>query len=289
MSDEYLNGWKLELEDPLKGRTLYPRKRGITMVIDKGLGIHGLQDLLNTAGEYIDFLKFTFGTSLLYPHQILKDKINLAHEMGVDVYPGGTLFEIAIIQNKLTEFLLRARQLGFTAIEISNGTIELSESKRNEAIYKAHSLGFKVLTEVGKKDRDNSLTLDEMKVQVRKDLEAGADKIIIEGRESGKNISIYDAEGSIDMKMVEGIIQGVDGDESIIIWEAPLKKQQLILIKEFGPNVNLGNIYVSEVLALEALRRGLRGDTFGYTLYNQSPTDLDIIVSNNDRENIVSA
>lgn len=266
MDTNYQNGWPVELVDPIQGRLEKPRANGLTMVLDKGLGTRAFKDLVEIGGDYIDFVKFSFGTSLIYPGNVLKEKIALAREWGLDVYPGGTLFEVAISQNRLNEFLFRAKQIGFTAVEISNGTLNLAAKVRTEAIFKAHALGFRVLTEVGKKDRSHALSLEEMKEQILKDLTDGADKIIIEGRESGRGISIYHEDGSIDLPMVEGILAAVEGNEEIIIWEAPLKKQQVVLIKELGPNVNLGNIAVNEVIALETLRRGLRGDTFIFAL-----------------------
>ncbi|ACL70925.1 phosphosulfolactate synthase [Halothermothrix orenii] len=266
MDDRRYNGWELEMDCPIEGRVLKPRHKGVTMVLDKGLGIRALKDLLEIAGDYIDFLKFSFGTSFVYPHDILIEKIKLARLYGIEVFPGGTLFEVAASQGKVNEFLFRAKQLGFTTVEISNGTFDIGEKLRQESIIKASSLGFKVLTEVGKKDRNNPLTLEEMKTQIKEDIENGATKVIIEGRESGKGISIYRDDGSIDMKMLEGIVSSVPHNLDVIIWEAPLKKQQAVLINQFGPNVNLGNIRVDEVIALEALRRGLRGDTFKSTL-----------------------
>lgn len=270
MDNRKENGWGLELNTPISGQIKKPRTEGLTMVIDKGIGIRYLRDLLEIAGDYIDFLKFSFGTSLLYPHHILKEKIELSIDYGLDVYPGGTLFEVALSQNKLNEYLFRAKQLGFTAIEISDGTLEFSSKLRWEAITKSQSLGFKVLTEVGKKDSHNPMSLLEMKDQIETDLSNHVDYIIIEGRESGKGVSIYHDDGEIDLSMMEGILASVKGKENVLIWEAPLKKQQVTLIKELGNNVNLGNIQVDEVLALETLRRGLRGDTFRFALDKES-------------------
>ena len=269
---ERLQGlWDIDLKDPLKGRINKPRDKGLTMLIDKGLAVNELKDFLELNSEYIDFHKFSFGTSLIYPLEILKEKIRLIKNAGIDVYPGGTLFEIALIQNKVDKFLLRAKQLGFTAIEVSDGTISFSSKLRAEAISMAKSLELTVLTEVGKKDKQNALSLEEMKDQIEFDLNAGADYIIIEGRESGKGISIYDEEGSTDIEMLDDILSVVKNCEEKLIWESPLKKQQALLIERLGPNVNLGNIQVGEVFALEALRRGLRGDTLQDTL------DLEII------------
>lgn len=266
MKNKFQNAWNINLQDPLTGRRNKPRDKGLTMVLDKGLGLSGLTDLLEVYSGYIDFYKFSFGTSMLYPEEILIEKINKINKYDIDVYPGGTLFEVAITQNRLNEYLFRAQQLGFTAIEISNGTISLPDKIRREAIFKAKSMGFKILTEVGKKDKANPLSLKEMQEQIKKDMENGVDNIIIEGRESGKSISIYREDGSIDMKMLNGILQSTQGSQEVLIWEAPLKKQQVILIEKLGSNVNLGNIQTDEVLALESLRRGLRGDTFKLTL-----------------------
>ena len=262
---------KLELESLLEGRLSKPRSTGLTMVIDKGMGLRETRDLLETASEYIDFLKLSFGTSLLYPAEILREKIRLIKSHGVHVYPGGTLFEIAVIRNKLQEYLFSAREMGFTALEISNGTIPLSPELREEAVYKARSLGFLVLTEVGKKDRENCLSTEEKIRQIERDLASGADYIIIEGRESGKGISIYDENGDIEYEKFHQIRKAAEGFEDILLWEAPLKKQQIFLIRELGSNVNLGNVQGEEIMALEALRRGLRSDTFALALKGGIP------------------
>jgi phosphosulfolactate synthase len=283
MNGKSENGWDIELQEPVQGRLAKPRDKGLNMVIDKGLGVNALQDLLQIAGDYIDYLKLGFGTSFVYPEEILKEKIRIACNFNIDVYPGGTLFEVAVNQNRLNEFLFRAKQLGFTAIEVSNGTIDLSDNMREKAIKKSMALGFKVLTEVGKKDRKNSLSLGEMIEQIEKDKLNGAYKIIIEGRESGKGVSIYDSTGDIDMEMLEELLMAVQEKENILIWEAPMKKQQSILINKLGPNVNLGNINTGEIIALEALRRGLRGDTFAFTLKNVRKEENII------RENIMGA
>ena len=269
MGSKNENGWGLEMETPITGRSDKPRDKGLTMIIDKGMGVRELTDLLEIGGKYIDFLKFSFGTSFVYPADILKEKINLIKNANIDVYPGGTLFEVSVSKNKLVEYLYKARELGFTAIEISNGTINLSPSLRRKAIMTAHSLGYKVLTEVGKKDKENGLSLSEMVCQVKTDISNGAYKVIIEGRESGKGVSIYQNDGSITQKMFEGILNGINGNGDKLIWEAPLKSQQTFFINELGPDVNLGNIEVGSVVALEALRKGLRGDTFQFTLDHQ--------------------
>ncbi|MFW5998728.1 MAG: phosphosulfolactate synthase [Halanaerobiaceae bacterium] len=253
--------WGTEIKNPLEGRE-NNLKTGITMILDKGLGLNYFEDLLNTAGEYIDYIKLSFGTSFIYPLEIVKEKIRMVNSYNIDIYPGGTLFEIAFSQKKVNEYFFRAKQLGFTAIEISDGIVFYNNKIRNKMIKKGKELGLKVLTEVGKKDKKYTLSLKEIISQIYEDLENGADNIIIEGRESGKDISIYEEDGSIDINLFESIINEIKENKNMIIWEAPLKKQQLFYIDKLGNNVNLGNIQPDEVIALEALRRGLRGDTF---------------------------
>lgn len=252
--------WLDLLEFPLRGRLAKPRDTGLTMVIDKGLGLNQTKDFLTVAANYIDMVKLGFGTAALYPEEILRNKIFMIRSFGVDVYPGGTFLEVAVFQNKLREYINRVWCLGFSAIEISDGTIRMSGEVREKAIGLAGNIGLKVLTEVGKKYPDDNLTSAGVVEQVKRDLQAGAYKVILEGRESGKGIGFYDPDGNFKSEDVEAFLNEIP-DPCHIIWEAPLKKQQQELIARFGPNVNLGNIVMSDILALETLRVGLRGDT----------------------------
>lgn len=252
--------WMKILDFPLPGRFRKPRTQGLTMVIDKGLGLKETEDLLQVAGEYIDFLKLGFGTSALYPMKLLEEKINLVKSFNVDIYPGGTFLEIAVWQGKLKEYLACARKLGYTAVEISDGTVRIPVEVREQAICMALEYGFKVLTEVGNKNPQDRAEVSHYIAQILRDLELGACKVILEGRESGKGAGFYDQEGRFLADDVEQVLEAV-GDPQFLIWEAPLKQQQLELILRFGPNVNLGNIAPAELLSLEALRVGLRGDT----------------------------
>ncbi|HLN62322.1 MAG TPA: phosphosulfolactate synthase [Symbiobacteriaceae bacterium] len=212
-----------------------------------------------------DFIKFTFGTAALYPTTTLREKINLIRFYGVSVYPGGTFLEIALAQDRLDSYLVRARDLGFTHIEVSDGTIELDPATRAGAIALARAYGFGVITEVGKKEGGSALDPDEARAQIQADLEAGALKVIVEGRESGKNAGLLDASGKFRTDDLERLVVGL-ADPGVLMWEAPLKAQQEELIARFGPNVNLGNIPTDEVLAVEALRLGMRGDTLRLAL-----------------------
>lgn len=254
------NIWLDMLHFPLKGRLNKPRNHGLTMVIDKGLGLGETRDLLSVAGDYIDFIKLGFGTSALYGQALLEEKINLARSYGIDIYPGGTFLEIAVLQEKLKEYLKLAKNLGYTVIEVSDGTISMSPEVREQAIKMAVELGFRVLTEVGKKDPAEGAPAGRYVEQILRDLDSGAFKVIIEGRESGKNTGVYDRDGGLLASEIREVLSAVPDPRSLF-WEAPLKEQQQDLILLFGPNVNLGNISPYEVLALEALRVGLRGDT----------------------------
>jgi len=236
-----------------------PRKEGITMVIDKGLGLREAQDLVEVARDYIDYIKIGFGTSRLVDEELLKKKIALYRENDIDVYPGGTLFEVAFAQGSLVKFLDEAKKLGFSAIEVSDGTITMSDSERYRAVEEAYKRGFKVISEVGKKDVAKDLTGEAYLLSIKKDLEHGISHVIIEARESGRRIGIYDEKGEVREDKLEIIIRDIDIKN--LIFEAPNKNQQVYLILKFGPNVNLGNVQPTDIIALEALRQGLRGDT----------------------------
>lgn len=255
----YAGAWDDIIPSPIKGRVGKPRQRGLTMALDKGLGFLETRDLLEMAAAYLDICKLTFGTPAFYPRERLREKVALLRSYGVDVCPGGTLLEVALLQGAAEEFLERAAELGFSCLEISDGTISMEFSLRRWCIRKALDLGFKVVTEVGKKDPGQRLPVEIMRQIIRQDLDAGAWKVIVEARESGKGVGIYDASGAVKQGELEILVEGLPEDD--LMWEAPLKDQQAFLIRRFGPNVNLGNIPPQDVIALEALRAGLRADT----------------------------
>lgn len=252
--------WEGIFQVPVEGRTVKPRENGITMVIDKGIGLQCLKDLIQVAGDYIDIIKLTFGTSALYGQKLLKEKNEIITSSNIDVMPGGTFLEVAVWQGVFDEYLARAKELGFSALEVSDGTIKIDRETRMNIIKKSTDAGFKVITEVGKKDPKEVLPISLVHQLIGDDIENGAFKVIIEAREAGKGVGVYDKEGKIKEDEVDNIIRGVV-DLNCLMWEAPIKSQQQALIIRFGPNVNLGNIPKDEVLALETLRRGLRGDT----------------------------
>ncbi|MFC2168962.1 phosphosulfolactate synthase [Acidobacteriota bacterium] len=252
--------WENVIEIPVEGRSEKPRNKGLTMLIDKGLGLQNMQDLIQISGDYIDIIKLTFGTSAFYEENFLMKKNSMITSANIDVMPGGTFLEVAYWQGKLNGYLKRAKELGFSAIEISDGTIDIDFSERKDIIEKAQKENFKVITEVGKKDPKEALPMSVVHKLIKEDMDTGALKVIIEAREAGKGVGIFDQQGKIKEDEVDSIISGVE-DVNCLIWEAPLKNQQQALILRLGPNVNLGNIPSDEILALEALRQGVRGDT----------------------------
>lgn len=264
-----IESWRELLCFPLGQRTAKPRERGLTMIIDKGLGPVETRDIMYVGGQYIDFWKLGFGTSALYAPELLAEKIQLIKSSGIEVYPGGTFMEVAILQEKLDEYLHLAKSLGFTAVEVSDGTIDLSGEMRARAITRAADIGLRVLSEVGKKDQSYAEPVADLAALVKKDLQYGAYRVILEGRESGINVGLYDENGRLIRDDFEELLSLID-DPQALIWEAPLKDQQRDLIIRFGPDVNLGNIPPREVLALEALRVGLRADTLQTTLNRQA-------------------
>ena len=239
--------WSLDVI--VNRRIRRPRTTGVTMVMDNGLGTSALRDILALVGDHIDHWKFGFGTSALMPLPILEEKLALLHARDVLTYPGGTLLEAAIVQEHCRVFMTRAKKLGFGAVEISEGTITLPGNRRQRVIDCAREAGLVAITE-------------ELAEQALKDLTWGASFVTIEGRESGRGIGIYDYKGEIRTSFLEEIIRLVGDAAPRLIWEAPLRPQQACLVCRFGANVSLGNIVPQECLALEALRCGLRFETF---------------------------
>lgn len=247
----------------LKEREEKPRQKGITMVLDKGLGLETAESLMNISGDYVDYLKFGWGTSIVHEQDIIKDKVAMYKSHNITPYTGGTLFELAYMNDKLEEFFQEAHDLGFEAIEVSDGSTTISHDKKLECIESSKKDGFEVLSEVGKKDPglDKELSLDERIEYMQNELEAGSSLIIVEAREGGKNIGIYDKTGNAKEDEIDYILDNFDGNK--ILWEAPNKDQQVFFILKLGNDVNLGNVSTDDITSLETLRRGLRGDTVG--------------------------
>ncbi|MDR1722028.1 MAG: phosphosulfolactate synthase [Methanobrevibacter sp.] len=238
-------------------------ENGLTMVLDKGIGLNTAKDLMEISGEYVDFLKFGWGTITLHNREIIKNKVEMYKSFDIKPYPGGTLFEIAYKDNKITQYFEYLEKLVFNTLEISDGTINIKISDKLDLIQKAKDNGFYVLSEVGKKDitADHEIDLDTRIETIKSELKSGANKVIIEAREGGKNIGIFDEKGDVKEEEVNEIIKKINPDD--LIWEAPNKDQQTYFVLKLGQNVNLGNININDITSLETIRRGLRGDTLG--------------------------
>ena len=233
-----------------------PRTNGLTMVMDKGLSVREAEDFMSVGAEYTDFVKLGFGTSLVTPG--FREKIEIYRKSGTKPYFGGTLFEAFIIRNMFDEYVAMIKDCGVDLVEISDGSYDFDHKLKLEYIGKI-AKSATVISEVGSKKKEVVYTPDEWVLMMRSELNAGSVKVIAEARESGTT-GIFNEDGSINNKIIDAISTHVKLDN--VIWEAPLKSQQAWFIKHFGANVNLGNIAPSEIISLETLRLGLRGDTF---------------------------
>lgn len=252
-----MKAWDGVLRMPTQGRSTKPRKTGWTMVIDRGLGLCATRDLVQTAADYVDDVKLTFGTSGFYDSDLLKEKVKILTGAGVDVQPGGTIVEVAAWQGAFEKFLERAAEIGFTLIEVADGSVRMPDEQRRKIIQLVKSAGFKVTSEVGSKDPNEPKPMETLRRQIALDLECGVFKVLIEAKEGGVHTTIYDDFGNVKEDVVERIVAGFDPDS--LVWEAPAKDQQQWLIRRFGVNVNLANIGTGDALALEALRNSLGG------------------------------
>lgn len=233
-----------------------PRNSGITMVMDKGLSIREAEDFMSVGSEYTDYVKLGFGTSLITPG--LKEKIRIYKEAGVVPYFGGTLFEAFIIRDMFDEFVGYLDEYEIDLVEVSDGSYDIEHPRKLDFINRLARRG-SVISEVGSKKKEIVYSPDEWVAMMRSELDAGSKKVIAEARESGTT-GIYNEDGSINNKIINAISENVKLEN--VIWEAPLKSQQAWFIKHFGHDVNLGNIPPNEIIPLESLRLGLRGDTF---------------------------
>jgi phosphosulfolactate synthase len=240
----------------LPERTAKPRQTGIAMIMDKSLSLREAEDFVASAGHLADFVKLGFGTSLV--GRFVPEKIKIYQDAGIKVYLGGTLFEAFIIRNMFDDYRKYVDKLGLDTIEISDGSIVMDHEEKCEYIHKL-SKNYTVLSEVGSKESGIMIAPNRWIEMMQKELQAGSFKVIGEARESG-NVGIYRPTGKAHVTLINKILTKVHADK--IIWEAPLKSQQVWFIKNFGANVNLGNIAPSELIPLETLRLGLRGDTF---------------------------
>jgi phosphosulfolactate synthase len=237
-------------------RTKQPRTSGLTMVMDKGLSINQVKDFMSIAGPYVDIVKLGFGTSFVTPN--LKEKLEVYQTYNIPIYFGGTLFEAFLIRNQFDDYINVCKNFGISYIEVSDGSISIPHAEKCGYIEKLTKHAT-VLSEVGSKDATHIIPPYKWIEQMRAELEAGSSYVIAEAREAG-NVGIYRGSGEVREGLVQEILTQIPAEK--IIWEAPQKAQQLYFLELIGCNVNLGNIAPNEVIPLEAMRIGLRGDTF---------------------------
>ncbi|MCG8391060.1 MAG: phosphosulfolactate synthase [Cytophagales bacterium] len=241
-------------------RTKKPRQYGFTMAMDKGLSIREVEDFLSVCHDHVDIVKFGWATSYVTPN--LKEKIQVYKEAGIPVYFGGTLFESFIVRDQFDDYRQVLEKYGIDYAEVSDGSIELEHGKKCEYISKLAEQ-VTVLSEVGSKDAEKIIPPYQWIKLMQDELDAGAWKVIGEAREGG-NVGLFRSTGEVRSGLVQEILTKIPFEK--IIWEAPQKAQQVWFIKLLGANVNLGNIAPNEIIPLETIRLGLRGDTFDHFL-----------------------
>lgn len=246
----------------IPARTPKPREFGITMIMDKGLSIAEAQNLVSIGSPHIDLIKLGFGTAFVTPN--LRQKIEVYQKAGIPVYFGGTLFEAFLIRNAFGEYINLMRDYSIEHVEVSDGSITIPHAEKCGYIEKLTKFGI-VLSEVGSKDAAHIIPPYKWIELMRAELSAGSTYVIAEAREAG-TVGIYRGTGEVREGLVQEILTQIP--EEKIIWEAPQKDQQLYFLELIGCNVNLGNIAPTEIIPLEAMRIGLRGDTFNLFLNN---------------------
>lgn len=237
-------------------RTQKPRTKGFTMAMDKGLSLREVEDFVDSCGDFVDIVKLGWATS--YVTNNLSQKLALYEEAGIPVYLGGTLFEAFIVRGQFDDYRTVLDKYNLKFAEVSDGSISLNHDKKCEYI-STLAKQVTVLSEVGSKDAAKIIPPYKWIEQMQTELDAGAWKVIGEAREGG-NVGLFRDSGEVRQGLVEEILTKIPEDK--IIWEAPIKSQQVWFIKLIGANVNLGNISPNEIIPLETIRLGLRGDTF---------------------------
>ena len=233
-----------------------PRKAGITMVMDKGLSVQEAKNFMSVSHPHVDIVKLGFGTSYVTPR--LREKIEVYQSFNMPIYFGGTLFEAFLVRGQFDDFVRVCKDYGVNYFEVSDGSVTIPHSEKCGYIEKLTRHGT-VLSEVGSKDATHIIPPYKWIELMRAELGAGASYVIAEARESG-NVGIYRGSGEVREGLVQEILTQIPGEN--ILWEAPQKDQQLYFLELLGCNVNLGNIAPTEIIPLEAMRIGLRGDTF---------------------------
>ena len=244
---------------PMPERSAKPRRTGLTMVIDTGLGYRYTEDLLEICADYIDLWKLGWATTQLQPLDVVRRKVELLRSHNISVCNGGTLLELSEHQQKASELFAELREMGADATEISSGSLDIEPNRVCELIAEAREAGLKPFCEVGRKLPGRDLAASEYNAQLKQFLAAGAEKVIVEARESGASVGLMDDAGEVQLARMQAALAGVDAEN--VIFEAPRKSQQVFFLREFGPETSLGNIAPTDVISVETLRRGLRGDT----------------------------
>lgn len=252
----------------LPERELKPRERGFTMAMDKGLSVREVEDFLDVAGEYVDIVKLGWATSYVVPN--LQKKLDAYKAAGIPVYFGGTLFEAFVARSQFEDYRRILDKYEMTFAEVSDGSLEMNHDEKLQYI-QTLATQVTVLSEVGSKDAEKIIPPYKWIQLMQTELDAGAWKVIGEAREGG-NVGLFRSTGEVRSGLVEEILTKIPFEK--ILWEAPQKAQQVWFIKLLGANVNLGNIAPSEVIPLETIRLGLRGDTFHHFL-NMDDTTLN--------------
>lgn len=263
----------------LPNRTAKPRANGITLVLDKGYSVRQTEDFCEVCAEYIDVVKLGWGTSYVTPN--LDAKLKIYRDAGIPVYFGGTLFEAYMLRNQLGAYIKLLERYEITSLEVSNGTIWISDEKKQQII-RDLSKDFQVLSEVGSKNPNEIIPPYKWVKIIEKELEAGAYKVICEARESG-TVGVFRPNGEVRSGLIEEITDQIPVEK--LIFEAPKKEQQVWFIKKYGSNVNLGNIQPEEVIPLETLRLGLRSDTLMDFYSLDSNSELDQVIKENSISN----
>lgn len=258
----------------LPKRTEKPRNKGITLALDKGFSVRQAEDFCEATSNYTDIVKLGWGTSLVT--QNLRQKLDVYKSYDIPVYFGGTLFEAYVLRDELDKYVKLLQDYDIEYLEVSNGTIWLSDKRKNEII-KDLSKDFTVLSEVGSKNPDDIIPPYKWVKMIESELEAGAWKVICEARESG-TVGVFRPNGEIRSGLIDEIADQISIEH--LLFEAPNKDQQVWFIKKFGSNVNLGNIQPAEVISVETLRLGLRSDTL-FDFYSIDDNEIRDLYSDN--------
>ena len=245
----------LEMPD----RSVKPRSEGMTMCLDQGMGLDYIKDLLPMCSDYIDLWKLGWATTQLQSSDLVKEKIDILRSHNISVSNGGTLLELSEHQGKAEQLFDELVNLGCDSTEISSGSLAIDSDRVVNLISSAKSRNLRVFCEVGKKLPEKDFGAGEYNRLMRKYLDAGAEKVILEARESGASVGVMDDNGNPKELKLKEVLEGIN--PSKVIFESPRKSQQVFFLKKFGPETNLGNIHPTDAISVETLRRGLRGDT----------------------------